>query len=323
MDITNNNIESFVSSLKTPNTIKVVTALFQSIGDVDITHYDSIQMEQLMLALNPNSPKAIITNSYLIGLYAKWLYENGIVSDDNLYQIIQSMDKDILWKKAKPNAPKKFISNSQYNEVLHDIGVYEEYNSLYYQSLFQCVYEGIYNDDLSVIKNLRSRDIKGNIVTLREDNGHSYELEIPLNLAEDLKELSDKEKWDRRGRFGTISMKLKGVYSDSCFKIEDRKNSRESILDSYRFSYYGKLRKIAKEYLEYNLLPLQLYVSGIMHRIRINLNENNITLEDAFAKHSRNRLVKNIISQELIRCNNNIPVRNFREMVKGHLEVFS
>lgn len=314
------NMQNFIGSLQSPNTIKVVNALFQQFNNDDFIEYDSVQLEQFMLDLNPNSPKAIITNCYILGLYAKWLFENGIVTDDSLYQKIQMIDRNLLWQKAKPNAPRKFISHAQYEEVLHDIGVYEEFNSLYYQSLFRCLYEGIYNDDMSVLKNLRGQDIKGNTVTLREDSGHSYDLEISYGLADDLKELSEMDTWERKNRYGVCNIKTKGLHPDSCFKVENRKSDTEN---SYRFSYYGKLRKISKEYLEYNLLPLQIFVSGIMYRIRMNLETNGITLDDAFSDQNRNRIVGNIISQELERCNNNILVKNFREMVKGHLDIFT
>lgn len=314
------NMKSYMETL-TPNTAKVVNALFRVIGDEDFTNYDNIQMEQFMLNLNPNSPKAIITNCYILGSYAKWLYENKYVPDDSLYQIIQSIDKALLWKQAKPNASRKFISHSQYEEVLHDIGVYEEFNALYYQTLFRCLYEGIYNDDMSVIKNLRGTDIKDNIVTLRKDDGQSYELSISNQLADDLLELADTDTWERKNRMGIFNIKVGGLYPDTCFKVENRKNKTDT--ETYRYIYYAKLRKIAKEYLEYKLLPLQIYISGIMYRIRLNLEENGIALEDAFAEHNRNKVVSNIISQELIRCNDNISVKNFREIVKGHLDVFA
>ena len=312
------NIEEFVNSLESPNTIKVVNSISSQWTD-DLPYYNIIQLEKLILDLKPSSPKAIITICYVLSLYAKWLMKNNIISDDSFYQMIQSIDKTALWKKAKPNAKRKFISNNQFKEIIHDIGLYEDFNAIYYQSLFKCLYEGIYNDDMSVIKNLRGSDINGNIVTLKEDNGHSYKMEISSELAIDLKELSTTEVWERRNRYGICKIKTTGKYPDSCFKVENRKDESEY---SYRFSYYAKLRKISKEYLEYNLLPLQLYISGIMYRIKLKLNENNIELNDAFSEQNRNRLVNSIISEELTRCNCNTEVRNFREMVKGHLEVF-
>lgn len=126
---------------------------------------------------------------------------------------------------------------------------------------------------------------------------------------------------ERKGRYETpVRIKIKGLYPDSCFKVEHRKEDSKT---TYSFSYYQKLRKIAKEYLEYNLLPLQTYISGIMYRIRLQLEKHNISLEDAFAYQSRDRLVGDIISQELKRCNYvNIKTGNFREIVNGYIEVF-
>ena len=314
-----NNVERFIESIEVPNTLKVVKFVLRDV-DINIENFSLMELEQFILDLKPSSPKTIITIIYVLGMYAKWLQEKGIVSDDNLYQMIQSLDKKLLWKKAKPNAKKKFISHEQYQRVIKDIATYEEYNALYYELLFACIYHGVYSDDLSVLKNLRKSDIQDDgIVTLREDNDHTYKLKVPEKLALDLKKLANINVWERRNRFGICKVDMRGVYKDSVFKIENRSTASN---DSYKFTYYAKLRKIAKEYLEYSLLPLQLYTAGIMHRIKVELEKNNISLEEAFADNSRNRMAHLIIQKELIRCNSSIEIGNFRELVKGHLDSF-
>ena len=313
------NIERFIESIEVPNTLKVVKFVLRDV-DVNIEKYGLMELEQFILDLKPSSPKSIITIVYVLGMYAKWLKKEGVIEDDNLYEMIQSLDKKLLWKKAKPNAKKKFISNEQYNRVIKDIATYEEYNALYYELLFACIYNGIYSDDLSVIKNLRTSNISDDgIIVLQEDNGHNYKLKVPEKLAKDLKQLAGINTWQRPNRFSVCNVDMRGVYPDSVFKIEHRSTASD---DSYRFSFYAKLRKIAKEYLEYSLLPLQLYTSGVMHRIKVELNKNNISLEEAFADNSRNRMAHLIISKELVRCNSSIEVGNFRELVKGHLDAF-
>lgn len=312
------NINRFIESVEVPNTAKVVKFVLKDV-DVNIENYSIMEMEQFILDLKPSSPKSIITICYVLGLYAKWLQECKIVPDDTMYQMIQSLDKKLLWTKAKPRAKKKFISNEQFEKVIHDISLYEEHNALYYELLFKSIYNGIYSDDLSVIKNLRKSDIDNSIVMLHEDNGHSYKLKIPEKLSEDLIKLADINTWERKNRFGVCQVNMRGVHKDSIFKIEDRNTSSEG---SYRFSYYARLRKIAKEYVEHSLLPLQLYVSGIMYRIKIELTKNDISLEEAFAENSRNKMAHLIISKELLRCNSNMEIGNFRELVKGHLDTF-
>ena len=307
------DFKRFVDTLETPNTIKVVNSL-QAIGEYDYSDCTPVDLEQIILSMKPNSPKAIITICYVLGLFAKYL------KDDRLYHMTQDIDKNVLWLMAKPNAPKKFISHSSFEEVYNDIGVYEDFNSFYYQTLFKCLYEGIYNDDMSVIKNLRASDVHGNVVTLHDDNGYSYDIKVSEEFANSLIELGSIDTWERKNRYGTCQIKINGLYSDSCFKVENRKDSSEY---SYRFSYYRILRKISKEYLEYNLLPLQLYVSGMMYRIGLKLKENNIDLEDAFADQNRDRLVNKIVADELTRCNCGTEVRNFRQIVKGHLDIFT
>lgn len=304
--------EDFIKTFNTANTIKVVNSL-RDIIEHDYSNCTPIDLEQVILSQNPSSPKAIITMCYVLSLYAKYL------NDDKFYNMVQDINRNALWTLAKPNAPKKFISNSRFKEVYHEIGVYEEYNSFYQQTLFRCLYEGIYNDDMSVIKNLRSSDINKNIITLREDDGNIYNIQVSDKLARDLIELGKIDTWERKNRYGTYTINTTGLYEDSCFKVENRKGSKQY---SYRFTYYRILRKIAKEYLEYNLLPLQLYASGIMYRINKELKKHDIDLQDAFANQNKDRLVNQIIANELERCNCNTEVRNFREMVRGHLEIF-
>lgn len=313
------NIERFINSIESSNSQKVAKYALKDIND-NIENYNLMELEQLILDRKPNSPKEIVTVCYVLGSYSKWLQEQGVVDNDNLYQLISSLDKKLLWKKCKPNAKKKFISEKDYQRVVKDIATYEEYNALYYELLFSCIWYGIYNDDLSVIKNLRSSKINDDgIITLEEDNGHTYKIKVPEKLASDLKLLANINSWQRPNRFSICNVEMRGMYKDSVFKVEHRSTSSNG---SYRFSYYSKLRKIAKEYLEHSLLPLQLYTSGIMHRIKVELEKNNISLEDAFADNSRNKMAHLIIQKELIRCNSSIEVGNFRELVKGHLESF-
>lgn len=307
-----NNVQRFLQSIEVKNTYKVMNFVMGDVDD-DIENYSLMELEQFILDLKPNNPKAIVTICYALGRYAKWL------SNDSFYQTIQTINKNLLWKKAKPYAKKKFISHKQYLEVIDEIEKYEEYNTLYFQSLFRCVYEGIYNDDMSVVKNLRSADIETNTVVLHEDNGHSYKLKVSENLVSDLRKLGKIDCWERPNRYGVCKVDVRGAYYDSIFKIESRDTGSDG---TYRHSYYARLRKISKEYIGYSITPLQLYVSGIMHRINVELNKNNITLQEAFIEDSRDKLSHSIISKELIRCNYSGEVNHFRDIVRGHLESF-
>ena len=313
------NVDRYVEAIESPNTQKVAKYALKNVVD-DIENYNQMELEQFIINRKPSSPKEIVTVCYILGSYSKWLQEQGLVDNDNLYQIVNSLDKKLLWKKCKPTAKKKFISNEQYQRVIKDIATYEEYNALYYELLFSCIWHGIYSDDLSVIKNLRSNDIDSNgIVILHEDNGHTYKLKIPEKLASDLKQLANINSWQRPNRFGICNVDMRGAYPDRVFKVENRSTASE---ESFKFSYYSKLRKIAKEYLEYTLLPLQLYTSGVMSRIKMELTKNGITLEEAFADNSRNKMAHLIIQKELIRSNSSVEIGNFRELVKGHLDSF-
>lgn len=316
----NDYIQEFIDSTESLNTRKVFMHVFKKIDANNIENCSPIQMEQLIIDSQQSSPKSIITTIYVLSSYLKWMQEQGIIDNDNAYQMLQSIDKKLLWKKISPSAKKKFINEKQYQTAVKDIATYEEYNALYYELLFSCVWYGLYNEDLSVIKNLRRNDIQDDgMVILREDNSHVYRIKVPERLAKDLKQLSTIDKWLRPNRFSVCQVDMRGIHPDSIFKIENRSTASD---DSFRFTYYAKLRKISREYLEYSVLPLQLYASGIMHRIKVELKKNNITLEEAFADNSRNKTAHMIIEKELIRCNSSFAISNFRELVKGHLDLF-
>lgn len=315
-------IKEFVNSIEIENTAKVVKHVLDGV-DVKLETFTMRKLEKFILDQNPNSPKSIVTICYVIGLYAKWLNEQNPGEGSNLLELVQNIDKKKLWKKAKPAARKKFVTHADFKRVIKDIELYEKFNELYYRTLFRCVYEGIYCDDLSVIKNLRGSDIHGNIVTLREDNGHIYKLKITPQLAADIVELSHKQIWERRNRYGICKVGLRGLYSDSVFKVEERKSANPQDDSSLRFCYYAKLRKISDEYLDNHILPFQLYISGIMHRIATKLKRKNITIKEALAENNRSRDDHMIVEAELIRCNYGREYGNFKEIVKGHLDFFS
>lgn len=313
------NTDRFIDSINVENTKKVVKHVFMGTTS-DIDMYKKTELEQLILNMHPASPKDITTAIYVFSLYAKWLQQETGSCD--LLSEVRSLDKNAMWKRAKPNAKKKYISNSVFSQTVHEIARTEEYNPLYYVTLLRAIYEGVYNDDMSVLVNLRTSDISGNVLTLREDNGHIYKLKVSKELAENMLRLAGVDTWLRPNRHGICRVSMDCTCPDRIFKVEYRKSKKAETENTYRFSYYNRLRKISDQYFGYRILPLPLYISGIMHRIRVELGRNGITLNEAFSDNSRNRLAHNIISKELTRCNYTPDIGNFREMVKGHLESF-
>lgn len=307
------DFNDFIDTIDSPNTAKVAKSM-SVIGEHDYSSVTPIDVEQMILGMKPKSPKEITTICYVLSMYAKHIGNKGLL------HMAQDVDRKALWTVAKPAAPRKFISNSEFNRVRKEIAKREQYNVLYQQTLFMCLYEDVYNDDMSVIKNVRASDVNGNIVSLRSDDGDVHDIKVTDKLASNLVELGGVSVWERNNRYGTCKIEIKGLHNDSCFKVESRSGSSEY---SYRYTYYRILRKISKEYLYFNLLPLQLYVSGIMYRIGIELAKADIGIEDAFADNNKSREVSKIISRELDASGYDIEVRNFREMVKGHLDVFS
>ena len=133
------NIQDFIeeTELQSKNSAKGAKFVFKKVNE-DIITYDVHKLKDLILRMQPNCHKDIVTFCWGFGAYAKWLYEHNIVDSNILYEEVQKIDKNELWELAKSNARRKFISNEHYHLIIEDIELYEEYNSLYYKTLFQC-----------------------------------------------------------------------------------------------------------------------------------------------------------------------------------------
>lgn len=299
---------AFVDSIESENTAKIAKAM-SHIGEHDYDCVTPPMIDAVVLDMKPKSMKDITTTLYIMSLYAVHL------GNRDMEYIVRGADRKLLWRIAKPNAPKKFISHTEFEDIYDSILKHEEHNAVYYASLFASVYYGIYSDDLGALKNLRASDIDGASVHVGD-----RVINVPIELSRNLLSLADSNIWWRNNRYGAYKICTKGLYEDSCFKVENRDGTTEY---TYRYSYYRMLRKIAKEYIGRGLTPLQLYVSGIMFRLSERLGDIGVTLEDAFSDNNKDRSISRAIRDELEYSGYDIEVRNFREMVKGHIDSFS
>lgn len=299
--------DAFVDSIESENTAKIARSM-SHIGEHDYERVTPPMIDAVVLEMKPKSMKDITTTLYIMSLYAVHL------GNKDMEYMVRGADRKLLWRIAKPNAPKKFISPSEFEDIYDSILKHEEHNAVYYASLFASIYHGIYSDDLSALKNLRASDIDGTSVRVGD-----IVLDVPVELSMNLLSLADDSSWWRNNRYGAYKVSTKGLHDDSCFKVENRNGTTEY---TYRYSYYRMLRKIAKEYIGRSLTPLQLYVSGIMCRLSKRLDDIGVTLEDAFSDNNKNRSIGRAIRDELDYSGYDIEVRNFREMVKGHIDSF-
>lgn len=282
------------------------------------SNYD--ELEDYIVRLKPTSIPSVSTYCYVLSVYFKWCSDNKYCSKEQ-YEMVSDIDRGLIWKKVKPHVSKRFITNSQYLQILDDINKYEELNSLYYKTLYECIYEGVYGENLTEIRELRASDINGRLLTICHDDGTKNTFEISQSLADDLIELSGEEEWERNHRYGTCKIKLIGKYPDSCFKVEFRNNCTD-MDKAYRFFYYSKLRKIAEDYVGYKMLPLHIYQSGIINRICQKLVSKGIKIKEAFSENNKNPAIKQIIDEEINRVGYNISSADFRFHMISFMDMF-
>lgn len=295
-------------------TRKLAETTYKQIGDYDYNNKSIADIEAVILSLKPQSETSIRDIKYVVSAYIEYLGNNSLAEQ------VRKINNSDLYSKAKTDAKQRFVSYSDYVEMCKNINMHEDFNRVYYKSLVMSIYEGIYNDDLVVLKNLRASDVNAAecwVTVHGENEDDVYTTPITKELADNLIELGKIHTWERLNRYGTVSIPVTGVYPDSCFKLEMRVDGME-----YYNCYYNRLRKMYMEYLGYSVSPARLYISGLMHRIATKLKERGFTLRDAFINNRRNIEVKAVIEAELKKSGNRIPIQNLRSLVRGNLDVF-
>ena len=313
----NDNYQRYMDANTNESTKKNFKFYFDALDrhniDVDSNNITNIeQLENIFVQLGFNSFNSIISFRSLLKSYSRF------IDDKSLFNLIRKLDIYHILEITQGNMKHTYLSQSEFQDVYNAIGTYEEdtfyYNSLYYQSLFWAVYVGIYNDDLSVCKNLRATDIDGRNITLRNDNNEEWKLDIPEQLVLDFITLVNNPVWYRRNRGGLCKIQTEGLFYDSIFKVDIRTpNSKYS----YSSTYYTILRKIAKEYLGYTLAPKNLFMSGIINRIKEQYGKSDELFVEGI-KTSDTVLV-DIFNQEAKRCHYEVGFWNFRQTILGRI----
>ena len=298
------------------------STVYSKVGEYDYTDCDEEFVKQVIISCNPKKgEKSINPIKQVIINFAKF------IGDNRLEYIARNINRKQVWNEVKENAEDRYISHKEFEYVLKKIFNSDDveprlFNLKYYVALFWCTYEGIYNGDYSLISNLRTCNINKRTVTTYDNEGVEHKFILPKRLINLLIDLGEENIWETTN----ANQKMSGKYSDSCFKICQRKKKKSedeiNIDESYRNFYLDKLGRINEKYIKRKLSSQEIYVSGIMHRIILRANKEGVSLQDIFKPHNRNPLHNSIILQELRHSNYHIPIKNFREMVKDYLYVF-
>ena len=313
----NDNYQRYMDANTNESTKKNFKFYFDALDrhniDVDSNNITNIeQLENIFVQLEFNSFNSIISFRSLLKSYSIF------INDKPLFNLIRKIDIYRILELTQGNMKHTYLSQSEFQDVYNAIGAYDKdtfhYNSVYYQSLFWAVYAGIFNDGLSVLKNLRASDIDGNIITLRNDNDEEWKLDIPEQLVLDFITLVNDSVWRRRNRSGLCEIHTEGLFYDSIFKVDIRSpNSKYS----YSSTYYTMLRRIAVEYLGYTLAPKNLFMSGIINRIKEQYGKSDKLFVEGI-KISDPVLV-DIFNKEAKRCHYEVGFWNFRQTILGRI----
>lgn len=325
----NTTFDDFLNQIENPITKKkydkVKDFLYGLPLDLSVDEYINV-LNEYTLSLKGryttiNSVKTILS---MIRRYA--IYTNNY----NLIEALSSpeLDYKIVRKELKPTDNLPFISYSQFKQFLLDINNSDELNVFYTTTLFSAIYEGIYSENGKVLLNLRASDItcdNGIQYVAKLNDGESiYDFVISKSLAENLINLGHEEMFEARKRY-TYVAKAEGLYPDSCFKVIPRADGK-SIEDSVLDFIWRTIRKTTKKYISYQINSKKtknIFISGLMHRLSEKFKEKRLDFIKYFEYPDFERSeAKDVIEEELKRCNFNIEIPNLRNLVRGYCYLF-
>ena len=318
----NERLMSFLEKVANENehyglSIKWFAQKIQAICDFDKVMEISLEeLSELLIQMHPTNKRNISYYLNVLRQYARF------VENQRFIEISHGINVNEIWNKYSNSSEKKqkYLSYSEFQSMIFNIQMENIMNVDYYITLLQSIYEGIYSDDFSALKNLRGQNIHKNIVIVRCDDIEPFELEISNELSDRLKELSALTRWERRNCSGEFTVKIEGDYPDSCFKVENRSNVTDR---DYRDCYYRYIRKAVKiTKLGFPLRAKSLYISGIIHRVKEQLENKGMTLEQTFAFRRKWGEDIDIVKNELERVHYPYEYREFAKLVTGYISDF-
>lgn len=314
--------EEYLKTIKNESTRKLLQTSYKVIGDYEDSTQTLNDVKRIFYAARVKTPQSARNFCAQFRNFARYIQDNTLILMLDSFGTNEFLEISL---KVMELGAAKYFSNEKFNTAYHSINNSHVLNPFYTQTLFRCIYEGIYSRDFSVLINLCASDIRGNIVTCHPKCGSAYDIEISDALANNLRILSETHSWMCRNGYNEFPRDISGEHPDSCFKVENprqRENRRSPLEDRYINTYRTRLREIVSTELGYNVSAYDIYVSGIMYRISIKLSAQGFSVCDAFSKNNRNGVIKQIIEGELHKCNYKGTVSQFKRLVEGHLELF-
>lgn len=249
------------------------------------------ELREMIIKCNPLNEEQIIYIIFLIRRY------NQELKNDNVVTYVNNINAKELWEKCKTiNGQKKFLSYFDLEVLTFQIMGDDFLNPIYFVGLIRSIYEGIYNNDLEILKNLNYSSIKTNRVEIIDNRGKLFSIPISEELYWILKDLS---------KIGVYRKNAKGIFrikddriapmKESCFKIEKYSNNGKA----YSLSYYKKLNIIKQKYNLYSFLPKDIYTSGLIYRIKLEIEKEGFNLKTVFIDYYK--IWKNKLKNLLIK----------------------
>lgn len=310
----NKTYTDFVESCEKPST-QAVYKHYIRIGQYDVNSHSKENLKSFFDSTTFISIRDFYSFAFVFRAYAKYLRNIDLLTD------LDEIDVASIKEQLRNSAEKRFITYDEYLEFLHDIEMCEECNEIFFVTIVMCIYEGMFADSFDGLAMLRKQDVEDNCVTIHMRDGSHHKMEITPRLVANLRELADRNYWERYNAIGGIlSLPATGEYSDSVFKFSFR--NPKDIFTNTRNMIRTKFSKLTSRY-ELDITPTQLFYSGIIHRASLVCKEKyDLDFIEIFDKPEYTRIVHGLLRDEFARCGHNINYAMMRYNIAENIKDF-
>jgi hypothetical protein len=293
-------------------------------------------IHELIAKANPLTRKDVSSLKGGLKFFGKFLIQEDFL-DEKFFDGLK-VNNDDVWKDARERTnsnDRPLISHDNYVRLINDINKYEELNKTFYLALLESIYEGVYCKNFSTLANLCKGDLdkKANCINVKINQDITKENEteeFTLDLGENktlirrlmfLCDLGEEEYWERRNRYSNFRVPASGIKKSSCFKIENKKIFEHTIVDMCRY-LMKKSTMILHAYGYKRMNAQRLYISGIMYRIKRNINDTMVSSISEALEDNDNLVFRGIVEEELKRVHYDTTYFAFRDQVVSNADIF-
>lgn len=250
--------------------------------DKDLGDFNHEDLDMLLHGLNAKSLQSISYQVSVIQKYIKFAIEEGFSNNSINYATLPSFSGQSLNVYVNTIWREQRIMNREdiYKTII------EETENAQDGVIFALLFEGVYGEGLSELRNLKKSDVDGNRIHLTDESGEQRSILVSSECISIVNEAAQQEEYFKTilADDGKVHAEKYELYdSEFVLRLIDRKGAEDQISAQ---AIRQRFKKIKDFYKNHYLTPSSVRLSGMIDMARHIVKERNLSsIEDLTTEH--------------------------------------